>query len=46
MEGITLTACHLLPVEWYKGEATAIPSGILWMAIAMVSGIPNSTPGL
>jgi len=41
-------ALPLLPVALYTGADTAIPSGILWMAIAIAMAIPIliSTRGL
>ena len=34
-------AKRFLPVEWKIGSAIAIPSGILWIAIAIATGIPS-----
>ena len=32
---------RLLPVAWWIGTATAIPSGTLWIPTAMAMGIPS-----
>ena len=34
-------AYRFFPVEWYIGSATAIPSGILCIAIAIATEIPS-----